>query len=149
MMRLSDRIVHAFEFLIARGYKLVSRHDAAMGGDVTFRSDSLWIAIEWDRDESPTLAIAPTQQSFGRVPWDNVDHLIRGVARYECEPPLLRTATLGELADFIRRHVAEIETRFSPPQRADTDRFLQELEADRSRRVEAYWQSRAASGPGA
>src|SRR5215212_4897147 len=79
----SDRIREAFAFLTAaHGYRLVADSDGAMGGSVTYRSDGLWIAVEWDRSE-PWLEFSPTRSSLGRVDWELVDHVLRGAEHWE------------------------------------------------------------------
>lgn len=140
MSAFNDDLKRAFSFLLQRGYELiVESGDGAFGGAVTYRSTQLWIAIEWDRGDV-RLEFAPTNSWLGRVPWDNIDHLLRNVPRFEGEPPpLLRTAPVDELVAFAQTHLTEIERRFAPPERATTEAFLKELQRDRARRADEYW----------
>ena len=145
MSAFNDRIKSAFAFLVDQGYRLVAESgDGPFGGAITYRSPELWIAIEWDRGDVH-LEFAPTESWSGSVPWDNVDHLLRSIPRFEREPPLLRGAEIEELATFTRQHLSEIERRFAREQRAATEAFLSALEQDRRRRADAYWNHRARS----
>lgn len=145
MSAFNDRIKTAFGFLPARGYQLVAESGSGpFGGAITYRSPELWVALEWDRGDVH-LEFAPTYSWSGRVPWDNVDHLLRDVPRFDREPPLLRGAEIEELATFTRENLTEIERRFAPEQRAATEAFLSALEQDRRRRADAYWHHRAHS----
>src|SRR5690349_2894015 len=80
---MSERIREAFAFLVdGHGYRLVSYSGGGMGGSVTYRSDDLWIAVEWDRSD-PWLEFSPTRSAVGRFDWDLVDHVLRGAAALE------------------------------------------------------------------
>jgi hypothetical protein len=134
----NDGIKAAFAFLESCGYRLVAESGSGpFGGAITYRSADLWIVVEWDRGDVH-LEFAPTQSWQGRVPRDNIDHLLRGADRFDREPPLLRRAPIGELADFTRDNLVEIERRFTPAARPSTEAFLRTLEADRRQRAKDY-----------
>jgi len=139
LSQIADQIKNAFAFLLLRGYALVAESDVGpLAGAITYRSTELWIAVEWDHG-SAHVEFAATGSWAGRVPWDNVDHLLRGVTRYEHEPPLFQSAPIPVLATFVRERLEEIERRFSPAERSATEAFLNILEADRRRRAQEYW----------
>jgi hypothetical protein len=116
-----------------------------MGGAIEYRSPHVWVVVGWERDHRTfSLEFASTHRSwYGRVPWEAIDHLLRGVERFEPEPPLFRTAPLEELVEFMRANLSEIERRLSDDEREATGAFLKRLEADRGRRAVAYWDAQA------
>ena len=143
MSSLLEQVKEAFAFLLPRGYAIVEEADEGMGGGVTYRSADVWIDVGWERDGGVSLEFASTHSSwYGRVPWDNIDHLLRGVARYEHEPPLFRTASLDTLTKFVRTNLTEIEERFAGERRDATASFLERLERDRRQRADDYWNRR-------
>ena len=133
-----DNIRDAFAFLTReRGYRLIADSDAGMGGSLTYRSDELWIAVEWDRGD-PWLAFSPTRSEV-KADWDLMDHLLRGAAQYEGAGIPIRTAPVPELAAFIRAHLDEIEARFHGPAREATVAALLVLRRGQLARVQAWW----------
>jgi len=148
MSSFAQQVRNAFSFLDDHGYLVVDESDDGMGGGVEYRSADLWIVIHWDRDRQAGLEFASTHRSwYGRVPWDNIDHLLRQVTRFEHEPPLFRSAALEHLATFVRTNLTEIEKRFSDEHRETTAAFLRQLEADRRHRAIEYWDRRAGPNP--
>jgi hypothetical protein len=135
-----QQVCDAFSFLTERGYSIVSEQDEGLFGEIEYRSPEVWVVINWDlRDRTMDLAFASTHRTwFGRVSWDAFDHLLRGAERFEPEPPFYRNAPLGELVEFVRRNLREIERRLSNDQREATVAFLARLEADRVQRARAY-----------
>ena len=135
-----DEIRDAFAFLTReRGYRLIADSDAGMGGSLTYRSAELWIAVEWDRGD-PWLEFSPTRSEV-KVDWDVVDHLLRGVPQYEGLGVPVRTASVPELAAFLRAHLDEIEARFRSPAREATVAALFVLREGQLSRVQAWWDS--------
>jgi hypothetical protein len=141
----ADRIREAFAFLVeTHGYRLVADSDGGMGGSITYRSEGLWIAVEWDRGE-PWLEFSPTRSSVGRFDWDLVDHVLRGEAFARADVPA-REAPADELAAWLRAHLAEIEAAFAPPRREDTQARLRAVDSERRRLRERYWAARPPRG---
>jgi hypothetical protein len=136
----SEEIRAAFAFLVEEhGYRLVADSGDGMGGAVTYRSDDLWVAVEWDRSK-PWLEFAPTHSSVGRFDWELVGHLLRGAEHWErgMNDPA-RTATPEELAGWLRERLAEIEARFRLPERDATNARLECLAAERRSLREQWW----------
>jgi hypothetical protein len=138
----ADRIREAFGFLTRppHAFRIVAESEG-MGGAVTYRSDALWVAVEWDRGE-PWLEFSPTRSSVGRFDWELVDHVLRGAAHYEAGGGAGGEAEAGELAAWLRPRLAEIEARFAPGRLAETNERLLALQAQRARGREEYWKRR-------
>ena len=99
---VGDRIREAFAFLTeVHGYRLIADSDGGMGGSLTYRSDALWIAVEWDRSD-PWLEFSPARSPAGKFDWDLVDQLLRSAPHFEGAGVPSRTAPVAELAAFLR-----------------------------------------------
>ena len=141
----ATRIREAFAFLTTdAGYRLVADSDGGLGGSVTYRSDVLWIAVEWDRG-APWLEFSPTQSAIGRFDWVLVDHLLQGRPVETADVPA-GEAPAEELAAWLGARLPEIEARFRPPRLDETHARLHELDAARRRLREVYWAERSARG---
>ena len=138
----AEEIREAFAWLTGppHAYRLIAESDG-MRGAVTYRSEGLWIAVEWDRGQ-PWLEFSPTRSAVGRFDWQLVDHLLRGAERYAAGSGVGGEAPAMELAGWLRPRLGEIERRFAPPSLADTHDQLLALQAQRAREREAYWKAR-------
>jgi hypothetical protein len=135
----ADRIRDAFAWLTEppHAYRIVAESEG-LGGAVTYRSESLWVAVEWDRGE-PWLEFSPTRSAVGRFDWELVDHLLRGAAHFGGGGGTASEAPAGALAAWLRPRLGEIEARFRPPALAETNARLLALQSERTRARAAWW----------
>jgi hypothetical protein len=140
----TERVRAAFAFLSEppHAYRLIAESDSGMAGSVTYRSDALWITVEWDRGE-PWLEFAPTQEPAGRFDWELVDSLLQG-AKHTTAPVTgpAREAPAEELAAWLRARLPEIEARFTPAVRTATQARLLGLATKRAAARQAWWKAR-------
>jgi hypothetical protein len=142
-----DTIRIAFAWLTApqHGYRIVAESEGA-GGAVTYRSDALWIAVEWDRGQ-PWLEFAPTHSAVGRFDWELVDHLLRDAPHFREGAGPGGEAPAVALAAWLRPRLAAIESRFRPPALDATQARLHALAAERADVQFARWGRPARRGP--
>ena len=132
----ADEVREAFDFLVdLHGYRLIVC-STGMGGTVAYRSELLWISLEWDRS-APWLEVAPSRsgiQAFGQA---TLAWLLSGADFDQFRGESARFASLEELATFVRENLHATEALFRGPQRDISLARLAVLRGDRAPRLRA------------
>ena len=136
MPSLHHAIRAAFDFLLERGYSLIES-PGGMGGTVAYRSPTLWITIEWDRQWSWTTF---TFVRSGPEPlsWVEVRSLLGSATDEGKHAGIIVSRPVEELSAFVKEHIERIEQLVEPDEWPRTEDVIRQILARRASRSRTH-----------